>query len=66
MSGISPTKLALLAIKLVRDVESLMVVGIVHGGRLLLLLMLKDCKLVRPDRKPGGMESKLFSSRLAS
>lgn len=65
MSGISPTKLALLAIKLVRDVESLMVVGIVHGGRLL-LLMLKDCKLVRPDRKPGGMESKLFSSRLAS
>lgn len=66
MSGISPTMLALLATKLVRDVESLRVVGIVHGGRLMLLLMLKDCKLVRPDRKPGGMEVKSLSSRLTS
>lgn len=41
-----------------------MVLGIVHGGRLLLLSMLKNCKLVRPERKPGGMEVKPLSSRL--
>lgn len=66
MSGISPTMFDLLAEKLVRDDESLMAVGIVHGGRLVLLLTLNVCKLVNPERKPGGMESKLFSSRLTS
>lgn len=64
MSGISPTTFALLARKLVREVESWRVSGIVHGGRLVLLLMLKDWRLVRPERKSGGMELKAFSSRL--
>lgn len=66
MSGIPPTILALLAIMLVREVESFRVSGNVHGGRLVLLFMLMTCRLVKPERKPGGIESNPLSSRLTS
>lgn len=57
---------ALLAIILVREVESFRESGNVHGGRFVLLFMLIDCRLVKPERKPGGMELNPFSSRLTS
>ncbi|GER57348.1 leucine-rich repeat protein kinase family protein, partial [Striga asiatica] len=66
MSGIWPTTFALLAMKVVREDESLSVSGIVQAGRLVLFCMLKVWRLVRPERKPVGKDSKLFSSRYAS
>ena len=60
MSGKEPMRFVVLRSSLLSIKESVKSVGNIHGARLVLLLMVRSCKLIRPWKQPSGMEVKLL------